>query len=133
VFGTRTRKSTNKSKSKKSRLSRHRAVTRRLLRWRHARARVTHALVGLEPRRVDVEVHIQAGFPASRSSVSSTGPCRRRSTASAAVSRRRSWSGRTVASRSISRRRNSVRKAPASTCRLRSRFSPRRGRFPQSV
>src|SRR4051794_33701644 len=24
---------------------------------------VTHALVGLEPRRVDVEVHIQAGIP----------------------------------------------------------------------
>jgi predicted ATPase with chaperone activity len=25
---------------------------------------VTHALVGLEPRRVDVEVHIQTGIPA---------------------------------------------------------------------
>ena len=55
---------------------------------------VTHALVGLEPRRVEVEAHIDGGLPASRSSGSPTAPARRRSSASAAGSARRSSSGR---------------------------------------
>ena len=45
---------------------------------------VTHALVGLEPRKVEVEAHLQLGVPGSRSSGSPTGPVRRRSTASGA-------------------------------------------------
>ena len=91
---------------------------------------VTHALVGLEPRRVEVEAHVQRRrCRRSRSSACADRACRRRASASAAgIAVGRAGASRAGASRSTSRRPSCARRAPASTCRSRSRCSPRRSR-----
>ena len=91
---------------------------------------VTHALVGLEPRRVEVEAEVRdSGLPGLRHRRPARPRLRRGAAARrAAGSRRPSSSSRRAASPSTSRRPGCARRARATTSRSRSRSSPRRGR-----
>ena len=74
----------------KSARSRHSLVTASLVPSRVLGRAITFALVGLEPRRVEVEAHLRTGSSRrSRSSGSQTARARRRSTACAAACTRR--------------------------------------------
>ena len=92
---------------------------------------VTHALVGLEPRRVEVEAHVQR----RRARLRDRRARRPRVPGGEGARAQRGRLGRArvarrPASPSTSRRPSCARRAPASTSRSRSRSSPRRGQVP---
>ena len=94
---------------------------------------VTHALVGLEPRRVEVEAHLEGGLPAFAIVGLADRACqeakqRVRSGIASARARVAAEGG----SPSTSRPRSCARRDRGSTCRSRSRCSRRRGRFRSS-
>ena len=86
---------------------------------------VTHALVGLDARRVEVEAHIQGGGVVVHARrPGRPGVSRRRSTACAAASARRSAASRASGSPSNLAPAGLKRRARGSTSRSRSRSSP---------
>ena len=90
---------------------------------------VTHALVGLDARRVEVEAHVELGQPGFTIVGLADRACQeaKHRVRSGIASAELRWPP-TGGSRSTSRRRRSARRAPASTSRSRSRSSAPRTR-----